>query len=125
MDLLQKQRWIIIISILVNGLSSNNELPVRGIIHEKVKLKLGTNLKYLWSNNRIVMSSEVYKTYEYDVPKLYAADEYEIDPITRLKKMTIVDGQVTFNKLHSKGDPYLDSNNDPIMEHKPVIQYLT
>lgn len=102
----------------------HNVIPVRGIIHEKVKLKLGTNLKYLWSNNRIVMSSEVYKTYEYDVPKLYAADEYEIDPITRLKKMTIVDGQVTFNKLHSKGDPYLDSNDDPIMEHKagdPVL----
>lgn len=98
-------------------LYSCNISLARGLVKERITLELGRSLKYLWSNSRTILGTEAYKRYDVDVPKVYTEDVYEIDPVTGLKKMTIVDGAVTFNKLHSVNDPYLDGNGDPIIEH--------
>lgn len=90
----------------------------RAIVIEKINLELGRYLDYLWVNSRTLLSPEAYLRYDVDVPKIYSEDVYEIDPVTGLKKMTIVGGQVTFNKLHSKGDPYLDEDDQPIYDHR-------
>ena len=90
----------------------------RGIVKERINIELGRFLDYIWTNSRTILSPEAYLRYDVDVPKIYTEDVYEIDPVTGLKKMTIVGGQVTFNKLHSVGEPYLDEDDQPIYEHR-------
>ena len=76
----------------------------RAVLFEKINLELGRYLDYLWSNSRTIVSPEAYQKYTVDVPKIYKEDVYEIDPLTGLKKMTIVGNTITFNKLHSIGE---------------------
>jgi hypothetical protein len=90
----------------------------RAVLFEKINLELGRYLDYLWSNSRTIVSPEAYLKYTVDVPKIYKEDVYEIDPLTGLKKMTIVGNTITFNKLHSIGEQYVDDTNAPIFDHK-------
>lgn len=90
---------------------------IRGVVKERITFELGKSLEYLWSNCRTLLSPEAYLRYTVNVPKIYTEDVYEMDPVTGLKKMTIVDGAITFNKLHSVGDPYLDELLEPIYDH--------
>lgn len=81
-----------------------------GVQLEAVTFRLGTALTDFWRGCRPVAGSEQYQLYTQDVLKYYAADVYEIDPVTRRPKYKIVNGEMVYTKLHSKGDPVLDAN---------------
>lgn len=82
---------------------------VVGVQLEGVTFRLGSALTDFWRGCRTVAGSEQYQLYTQDVLKYYESDVYEIDPATRRPKYTIVNGVMTYTKLHSKGDPVLDA----------------
>lgn len=80
-----------------------------GVQLEAMTFQLGTALTDFWRGCRPVAGSEQYQLYTQDVLKYYNSDVYEIDPATKRPKYTIVNGEMVYNKLHSKGDPVLDA----------------
>lgn len=85
-----------------------------GITHEALRVQFGTALNTLWARSRSVISTIVYETYATDIPATYPNDVYQRDPQTG-SVITIVNGQPTYTILHHKGDPVLDSNNNPVL----------
>jgi hypothetical protein len=85
-----------------------------GITHEALRVQFGTALDTLWARARSVISTIVYETWDMDVPATYPNDVYQRDPQTG-SVITIVNGQPTYTILHHKGDPVLDSNNNPVL----------
>lgn len=89
----------------------------KAINHEKLRLKFGDSLTTLWSRNRTVVSSQMYRRYDADVPAIYENDIYEIDPTTGTT-FKIENGQVVYTLLHKKGDPVLNDNGDQIYAYR-------
>lgn len=77
---------------------------VVGVQLEAMTFQLGTALTDFWRGCRPVAGSEQYQLYTQDVLKYYSSDVYEIDPATKRPKYTIVNGEMVYNKLHSKGN---------------------
>lgn len=88
-----------------------------GLYQERIRLQLGINLDGLWTRARSVIGTESYKTYENDVPETYQEDIYKYDG-----KQIVIEqddsGQITFVKLHSKGDAVLDADGNPVYLHR-------
>ena len=115
---------------------------VVGVQLEAMTFQLGTALTDFWRGCRPVAGSEQYQLYTQDVLKYYSSDVYEIDPATKRPKYTIVNGEMVYNKLHSKGEPVLDamgnqeiefyagqvkrdSNNQPIVvSERPTLRLM-
>ncbi len=90
----------------------------RGIIHERIKIRLGWSLEGLWTNSRSILSSKVYKRYEEDVPDYFEDNIYERDEVTgRIKIVYGSGGSLDYNLLHKKGDPKLDSEGNQVYKH--------
>jgi hypothetical protein len=79
---------------------------------ETLDIKLGSSLKNLWSRSRSLPVGDVYRKYEYDIPLRYEDDVYEIDPDTGSMLKVLPNGDVTYNKLHSRGDQVLDESGE-------------
>lgn len=86
-----------------------------GITRERVRIRLGSSLKGLWSASRSVVSSEDYDRYLTDVPALYESTVYARDPVTGALLITSDgNGGIDYVVLHAKNDPVLDANDDPV-----------
>lgn len=83
-------------------------LTVYAVTQEKLTLRFGYSLNTLWSRSRSVAASAPYEKYTVAIPWLYEEDVYERDPVTGFSFTIAGDGTVTYNKLHTKGDPVLD-----------------
>lgn len=101
----------------VDSVLGDEYLPVGtvGITHEAIQVQFGYSLDTLWARSRSVVSSEVYETYQANVPALYQADIYQTDPVTG-SVLTFVDGVPTYTILHHKGDPEVDDSGNPIYQ---------
>ena len=113
------------IDLLIGGF----QLPagVIGITNEKMLIEFGYSLKTLWNSYRSIIAPIPYQTYASNVPKTYATDVYEVDPVTGAN-FKVTNGQVVFTKLHSAGDPVLDSNGQPVYLYtagSPIIDAAT
>lgn len=95
------------------------ELPpnTKAITYEKIKLHLGDPLKRLWCRARSVVSENQYQRWLVDDPATYLDDVYQRDPVTGAS-FSVVGGQMVYNKIHSKGDPVLDGNGDPVFRNR-------
>lgn len=86
------------------------------IQREQITLQFGVALKQLWSRARSVLGDIPYKTYATDVPKYYTEDVYQTNPDG--STITVAtDGTVSYNIIHHVGDPVLDVNGNPVMDH--------
>lgn len=89
-----------------------------GIIHERVRLRLGWDLSGLWTNSRSIISSQHYKRHPEDVPDFFDENIYERDPVTKRIIITRGDnGELDYNLLHKKGDPKLDPEGNQVYRH--------
>lgn len=95
------------------------QLPLapKAITHEKVSVKFGDYLEHLWTRTRTVVAANVYDTWAMDIPAVYEKDVYQVDPETGLE-FKIVNGELVWTKLHSLGDPVLDSNGNPVYKFR-------
>lgn len=87
-----------------------------GISRERLDVKLGNSLTNLWTRGRTVVGEKDYAVWDVDVPATYEADVYQTDTVTGVS-FTIVDGVLTYNKLHSAGDPVLN-NGEPVYKYR-------
>lgn len=89
-----------------------------GNTHEKIKYKLGDVLKNLWTRSRSLAAGLEYKKYDADVPMYYDRDVYQVDPLTGSMLTIDAQGNASYSKLHSLGDPVLDNNGDQVFKHR-------
>lgn len=90
---------------------------IYGITQEKVRLLFGYSLKNLWARSRSVTTAAEYQRYTANVPWTYEKDVYQVDPATGFA-FSVVSGDIVYTKLHSAGDPVLDSGGQPTYRHR-------
>ena len=102
--------YLDMVSSDIDNIAGSALLPDKftGMIHEQLNLHLGHALTTFWLNNRSVVGTAQYLLHPIDVAATYEANVYERDPVTNTIKVTLVDGEATFNILHHAGDPILD-----------------
>ena len=113
---------------ITDGYTPNNESSLIGdfilpensamVTYETLDLKLGSPLKNLWVRSRTFATGLEYARYEFDVPLLYDQDIYEIDPLTDSILTVTDDGNITYNKTHSLGEPVLNSDGYPVYKYR-------
>lgn len=89
---------------------------IAGITHETLRIRFGRALSMLWTRARTVIGSTPYQTWGADIPAFYKEDIYEQD--SNGSKIKIVDGEIVYNLLHSKGDPVLNAQGEQVFLHK-------
>lgn len=88
-----------------------------GISRERLDVILGHALTNLWTRGRTVVGEKDYAIWEVDVPATYASDVYETDPQTGVS-FKIVNGVLVYNKIHSAGDPVLNSDGSVVYKYR-------
>jgi hypothetical protein len=88
------------------------------ISNERLNVTFGYRLKGLWSLSRSNINAAPYQVYLTDIPAYYKADVYEVDPLTGAAFTVDDQGNLVYNILHKRGDPILDTNGDPVYEHR-------
>ncbi|BAW19220.1 putative virion structural protein [Ralstonia phage RP31] len=89
-----------------------------GVSRERLDVILGYSLSNLWTRGRTVVGEQDYAKWEVDVQATYEKDVYQADPVTGAA-FTVVNGVLTYNKLHSAGDLVFTGPNNDV----PVIKY--
>lgn len=84
---------------------------------ERIRSVLGYSLRNLWSRGRSVPDGLRYKTYEVDVPAVWPADVYDVDPITGAAFEVMPDGTLSYHIVHRKGDPIFEDNGEQRLLH--------
>lgn len=79
-----------------------------GVMHEKLRVRLGYALNRLWARSRSVISTAVYETWQTDVPRYYEKDVYARDALTGSAFSVGEGGELEFTILHHQGEPVLD-----------------
>lgn len=88
-----------------------------GITQETIDVHFGTSLNNLWAQSRSVASGLAYETYATDIPMVYTEDDYAVDPALNAR-LSIVNGKVTYELLHHKGDVVLDAEGGIVYQHR-------
>lgn len=88
------------------------------ITHEELTLVLGYSLKNLWTKSRTLAAGLDYEIHTVDVPLTYTKDIYEVDPSTGSIFSFDGNGDLVYNKIHSLGDPVLDTNNNQVYKNR-------
>lgn len=111
---------------LRNELLIKNYRSVTVLTKERIDVVFGKQLKYIWDKIYTTVEERlmVYERYKEDVPKVYENDVYEVyDDTGSIYKCE--NRQLISNKLHEKGDPYLDDEGRPVYLHrKGDIKYV-
>lgn len=89
-----------------------------GLSNENFKVLLGRALKYLWCELHPVPGNQTYQTWATDQLKYYTEDVVELDADGHPVLTDDGNGGVTENVLHRAGDPVLDSEGEPVYEHR-------
>lgn len=89
----------------------------KACLMESIDVRLGHYLEYLWTRARTHATETFYKRYDKNVPLTYPEDVYDKDQATG-SIVNIVNGKVTYNLRHRKGDPVLDENDQPVYRHR-------
>lgn len=89
---------------------------IAGLSHETLRIKFGQTLDTLWARSRSVVSTALYAKWEVDVPRYYDSNIYQTD--ANGSAVQIINGQPQFVLLHSKGDPVLDDQGNPVYLHR-------
>lgn len=94
------------------------QLPasIAGIMHEKMRVRLGYALRTLWARARTTAEGVVYQRWETDIPAIYEEDIFERD--ANGFAVSVVDGSVVYNYAHRAGDPVLDGEGNPTYRHR-------
>jgi hypothetical protein len=92
-----------------------------GISRERLDMVLGNALSNMWTRGRTVVGEKDYAIWDVDVPAVYDTDVYQADPVTGVT-FKIVDGVLTYNKLHSSGDPVLNDGQQVYKYRKGDIK---
>lgn len=87
------------------------------ITHEEIDLVFGLSLKNLWSRCRSLPTGVTYKRYIADIPMQYTEDIYDKDPETG-SIFKVVDGKLTYLKMHGIGDVVYDEHNQVVYKHR-------
>jgi hypothetical protein len=97
----------------------NFDLPddAYAITNERLNVVLGYRLEGLWSQSRSNATFAPYRVYTTDVAAYYKRDVYEVDPITGAAFTIDGGGNLVYNILHHAGDPVLDTEGNPVLEH--------
>jgi len=100
-------------------LIGNHQLPsdAKAITRERINIHLGDALTHLWTKARSVVSEQNYERWSVNVPATYEQDVYQRDLVTGIA-FTIVNGVLTYNKIHDAGDPVVDGNGDPVYKYR-------
>jgi len=81
---------------------------------QRTDYTLAVKLDTLWSSIYSTFSNKTYKRYTTDIPALYESDVFvKVNNCAYTK----VGDVVTKNISHSKNDPILDANNNPVMKY--------
>lgn len=92
-----------------------------GIYHEVLAVRLGHQLDLLWTGARMVVGDKSPKRYTEDVYLRYGPRDltrYEIDPVTGLPVVRVVEGRNQLVVLHAVGEIVQDtSTGEPIVLH--------
>jgi hypothetical protein len=91
-------------------------VSARGISHEKITLKFGDPLKYLWAASRSSLGSLEYQRYDTDIVDVYEKDEYAIDPTTG-SIFSVVNGELQYNIDNYKGQIKYGTDGKPLIKH--------
>jgi hypothetical protein len=86
------------------------------ISKETVNVTLGYALSGLWARARASSSEPIYLRHTEDVPLLWSEDQYQTD--ANGSTVLINNGVPSFNILHHKNDPVLDTNGNPTYLYK-------
>lgn len=90
---------------------------------EKLTLHFGDALVNLWKRSRSFYDAESYQLHTVDVPLVYEEDVFDRDPLTGAA-FSVVNGKLTYNYLHRKGEPVLDGQGQQVYKFKagePVL----
>lgn len=98
-------------SIIDTFYLSNVATNHAGVSHEKVRVRFGHALKWLWRRARSVIGSLEYQTYAQDEYAFYSAPVYDRDPLSGniIFNYNSITGQVEYVKLWDTGDPVLNT----------------
>lgn len=88
------------------------------ISRERLNVVLGYRLSDLWTSSRSNVNPVPYRVYDTDIPAIYKADIYEVDPNTGAAFIIDDQGNLVYNIIHRKGEPILDTNAEPTYEHR-------
>lgn len=94
------------------------------VTRERLQTTFGYDLTRLWRRSRPVLSSESYKKYDHNVPAYYTTTVYETDANGNIIITIKPDGSLDYKVLHKVGDPVLDEDGNPVMDHRagdPII----
>ena len=92
---------------------------VVAVVHERLTVHLGSELKNLWSNARTVVTEEDYVRYQENVPAYWEENEYERDAATGAINWTVkADGTLEAKLLHAKGDPVVLDDGTPVWKYQ-------
>ena len=91
-----------------------------GLTHERLTVQFGEYLEHLWTRIRTIDDTTEFETYAADVPLLYTADVYELNPETKTYKLHFDPVTSTYKRtlLHSAGDVQRDLVGNPVILHK-------
>jgi hypothetical protein len=88
------------------------------VTHETIVIKLGDNMKNLWTRSRSFSTSVEYDTYQTDVPLTYDSNVYETDPITNSIFTVDVNGELQYQVMHTVGEAVVDTQGNPVYKHR-------
>jgi hypothetical protein len=102
--------------ILVDQTLYRNTVPAV-LSQERLTVEFGYALKSLWAQCRSSVSSIPSEVYPANVTAYYDNNVYQLDPATGAH-FSVVSGVLTYNILHHKGDPVLDSAGQPVIKYR-------
>lgn len=94
------------------------------VSRERLEVTLGYDMTGIWRRNRNVLGEEDYQRWTTNVQKYWTENTYKKDANGNEIIEIGPNGEVIMYLEHAKGDPVLDSNNEPVWEHMkgdPVI----
>lgn len=102
----------------IDKVASGQTRSSKGVTHERMRLALGKFLPALWANARSIVGSTDYMRYDADVPGTYKQNEYAVNPADNMPIIEIVSGKPRMKIAHYKGDPILNADGTPWIEHE-------